>query len=180
MLELKGYITNLGKYNEGALIGKWITFPIEEDDLQEVLKEIECCYYDEEGEYINTGYEEFFFTDWDCDFDIDLGEYGNIDKLNELAETINNWADDEDLLKAACELWNIEYILNNSPDEYILYSDIHTDYDLGYYWINDSGCYNLDKMGNLVNYIDYESFGRDIRLESDGGFTKLGFVEYVG
>ena len=27
----RGYITNLGKYNEGELIGKWITFPITKD-----------------------------------------------------------------------------------------------------------------------------------------------------
>ena len=35
---LKIYITNLGKYNEGELVGKWVELPCE--DLDEVLKEI--------------------------------------------------------------------------------------------------------------------------------------------
>ena len=30
---LKGFITNLGKYNEGELVGEWVTFPIDEDEL---------------------------------------------------------------------------------------------------------------------------------------------------
>ena len=34
---MRGFITNLGKYNEGYLIGKWIDFPISEEELKEVL-----------------------------------------------------------------------------------------------------------------------------------------------
>ena len=34
---------------------------------------------------------------------------------------------------------------------------------------------NLGK--NLKNYIDYEGFGRDVRLESDGTFTDYGWIE---
>lgn len=37
---LNGYITNLGKYNEGKLVGKWIEFPITEEELEEVFEEI--------------------------------------------------------------------------------------------------------------------------------------------
>ena len=33
MSDIKGFITNLGKYNEGELIGEWIDFPIDEDAL---------------------------------------------------------------------------------------------------------------------------------------------------
>lgn len=179
-MEMKGYITNLGKYNEGILIGKYISFPIDEDELQEVLKEIGCCYYDEDGEYINTGYEEFFFTDWECDFDHNFGEYENIEKLNELAENLEAWEDEEEKFKAACEMWSFNEVVENSPDDYNLYSDVNTDYDLGYYWIEESGCYDLSKLGNLANYIDYEALGRDIRFESDGGFTNYGWIEYVG
>lgn len=35
---ISGYITNLGKYNEGYLIGEWINFPITDEELDEVLK----------------------------------------------------------------------------------------------------------------------------------------------
>jgi hypothetical protein len=59
----------------------------------------------------------------------------------------------------------------------VLHTDIQNEYDLGYYWAVESGCYDLEKMGNLANYIDYEAFGRDINLETDGGFTSYGWIE---
>jgi hypothetical protein len=174
-MEIKGFITNLGKYNEGELIGQWIDFPVSDDDLQEVLKNIGCCYYDEECEYINTGYEEFFFTDWETDFDDNFGEYESIEDVNEIAEKLAEW--DDDLFSAACEIWGINEILDDDPDDYYLYSDINNDYDLGYYWIEESGCYDTSTIGALANYIDYEGFGRDVRFESNGGFTSYGWIE---
>ena len=48
---------------------------------------------------------------------------------------------------------------------------------MGYYWAVESGCYDLEKMGHLSNYFDYERFGRDIAMETDGGFTTHGFIE---
>ena len=179
-MEIKGYITNLGKYNEGELVGKWITFPIDEDELNEVLKEICICHYDEDGEYIETGYEEYFFTDWESDFDNDFGEYVNIDRMNEIAESLQVWEDDSNLFTAACEIWNFEEVINHCPEDYKIYFDVINEYDLGYYWASESGCYDLSKMGNLENYIDYEAFGRDIAFETDGGFTSYGYIEYVG
>lgn len=174
-MKIKGFITNLGKYNEGELIGKWISFPVDDDDLQEVLEKIGCYYEDEEGNAHNEQYEEYFFTDWECDFEHGFGEYENIEEVNEIAEQIEEW--DEDTFNAACEQWGVKYIIDADPDDYILYSDINNDYDLGYYWAVDSGCYDLSSMGSLSNYIDYELFGRDIRLEADGDFTSYGWIE---
>lgn len=178
MLEFKGYITNLGKYNEGELMGEWVDFPISEDELNELYKRIGMNYIDEDGHEVITGYEEIFFTDWETDFKNNFGEYENIEALNELAEKMEDW--DEDLFNACSELWSIDEILNNGADDYYLYSDITTDYDLGYYWIEESGCYDLSNLGALSNYINYEAFGRDVRLESNGGFTSYGWVEYAG
>lgn len=165
---VKGFLTNLGKYNEGELIGKWIEFPIKEDELEEVFQEIG----------INDEYEEYFFTDWDCDFDHEFSEYESIENINTIVETINEW--DEDTFNAACEIWGLNYIIDNDPCYYNLYSDINDCYDLGYYWIVESGCYDLKNMGNLANYIDYESFGRDVEIEADGGFSSYGWIEYIG
>lgn len=179
MLTIKGFITNLGKYNEGELVGKWVDFPISEDELNEVLQEIGCKYFDYENEqYINEGYEEFFFTDWETDFDNNFGEYESIDNINELAEKLADW--EEDLFSAACEIWNVNEVLENDPDDYYLLVEVNGDYDLGYYWIEESGCYDLSNLGNLAYYIDYEKFGRDVRLETSGGFTRYGWVEYRG
>lgn len=77
---IKGFITNLGKYNEGELVGEWITFPIDEDELEEVFERIG----------IGDEYEEVFFTDWDCPFETGLGEYESIEAVNELAEELEH------------------------------------------------------------------------------------------
>lgn len=37
---ISGFITNLGKYNEGYLIGEWIDFPITDEDLAAALESI--------------------------------------------------------------------------------------------------------------------------------------------
>ena len=177
-MELKGFITNLGKYNEGELIGEWITFPIDEDGLNDVLKSIGCYYEDEEGNTHNEEYEEYFFTDWDCDFEYEFGEYEDIDFLNEVALNIQDW--DEDTFAAACEIWGFGVVISNDPGDYQLYSDVNNDYDLGYYWIVESGCYDLKQMGALANYIDYEAFGRDLTYDLNGGFSAYGWIEYIG
>ena len=42
------YIANLGKYNEGYLVGAWFTFPIDEEDVKEKigLNEQQMCIRD--------------------------------------------------------------------------------------------------------------------------------------
>ena len=37
---IEAYITNLGKYTEGELIGEWVEFPISSEQFQDVLKRI--------------------------------------------------------------------------------------------------------------------------------------------
>ena len=57
---------------------------------------------------------------------------------------------------------------------------MENDSDLGYYWIEESGAYDLESMGSLANYIDYERFGRDIRLDEGGTFSNVGYVRSNG
>ncbi len=64
--ELQAYITNLGLYNEGILKGAWVTFPLDEDESQEVLKSIGIGVENEFGEV----YEEYFFTDFEQSDDL--------------------------------------------------------------------------------------------------------------
>ena len=72
-MKIRGFITNLGLYNEGKLVGDWIEFPIEEDELEKVLKNID----------INEEHEEYFFTDWEID-DVwmDFGQYPDLGGKN--------------------------------------------------------------------------------------------------
>lgn len=171
---IKGFITNLGKYNEGELIGEWIEFPIDDDELQEVFERIGISDEPtEDGVY----YEEYFFTDWDCEIECNFGEYESIRNVNDFAEGLEAWEGEEDKLKAVCEIWSLEEAVEDGPNGWHLYSDIEDDEDLGYYWVEESGCYDTKSLGRLANYIDYEAFGRDIRFEVDGGHTDYGWVE---
>ena len=75
------FITNLGKYNEGELVGEWVKFPTTAEKLKEVFKRIGIGQKDDFGQT----YEEWFITDYDCYVDglySKLGEYENLDELN--------------------------------------------------------------------------------------------------
>ena len=74
---LGAFITNLGKFNEGEIVGEWINFPIKQEEFQKVLDRIG----------INENYEEYFFSDYDTNISgisDALGEYANAGELNYL------------------------------------------------------------------------------------------------
>lgn len=171
---LKIFVNTWGNYNEnGADGGRWIDLPMDEDELEELLEEIASSMNDNDPEWAIHDYE------WGDTFDGGkISENENISELNEYAqqlEALDKW--ELETYEAAVEYWGRKYVDIDDIDEYNLYSDIRDEYDLGYYWVHESGCYDLDKMGSLANYIDYEAFGRDINMESDGGFTSFGWIE---
>ena len=54
---ISAYVTNLGKYTEGELVGKWLDFPTTQTKINTVLKEIGID---------GTRYEEIFITDYEA------------------------------------------------------------------------------------------------------------------
>lgn len=176
------FITNLGKYNEGDLVGEWVHFPTTPEEMQDVFKRIGIGQKDDFGQ----PYEEWFITDYDCYvpglYDV-LGEYESLDELNYLASKIEELDKYEwETFNAAVEMGeytgSVKDLINltENLDCYNFYSDIHSDSDLGYYWIEESGAYDTEAMGRLSSYIDYEAFGRDIRLDEGGTFTDYGYI----
>ena len=88
------FITNLGKYNEGELMGEWVKFPTTAEELKEVFKRIGIGQKDDFGQ----PYEEWFITDYDCYVDglySKLGEYENLDELNYLASKLDEMSESE-------------------------------------------------------------------------------------
>ena len=71
------YIANLGKYNEGYLVGAWFTFPIDEEDVKEKIG-------------LNEQYEEYAIHDTD-NFPIAIGEYVSIEELNEIRDILSKF-----------------------------------------------------------------------------------------
>jgi Antirestriction protein (ArdA). len=173
----EAYITNLGKYNEGALVGEWVKFPTTYEELQKVFERIGI-----DGKQ----YEEWFITDYDCYVDgiyNVLGEHESLDELNYLATAIEAM-DQSDFERFEAAIEYGEYTsrvkdlinLTENLDCYDVYSDIRDNSELGYYYVHEAGIYDLDSMGQLANYIDYEFFGRDIALDEGGHFTDHGYI----
>ena len=178
------FITNLGKYNEGSLVGEWVKFPTTAEELKKVFERIGIGAKDDFGQT----YEEWFITDYDCYVDglYDLlGEYANLDELNYLASKLDDMSQDEyERFQAAMEIGDhtgsIQELINltENLDCYDIYPDIHDHDDLGRYYIEELDAMQVPE--HLRNYIDYEAYGRDIALEESGQFTDLGYVRDTG
>jgi len=168
------FVNTWGNYNEnGADGGEWITLPMDADELEETLEKIADNMGDHDPEWAIHDYE------WTCEWEgFEVSEYDNIEELNEYCERLAELSEYEGkVYAAAVEHYGRDYVDIDDLDEFNLYEDIRDNYDLGYYWAVESGCYDLSNMGHLSNYFDYESFGRDIAIEADGGFTSYGFIE---
>lgn len=73
---LKIALTNLEKYNEGELIFEWVDLPC--DDFTDALDRI-------------GNPEEYFISDYECEIPhVVIHEYDNLERLNELAEELED------------------------------------------------------------------------------------------
>ena len=105
MTVFEAYITNLGKYAEGQLVGETLKFPATTEEVQSLLKNIGVD---------GVLYEEFFITAFDGDvmglYDY-LTEYENLDELNHLAHLISELDSDEidDVRHAGSVVALVEY-----------------------------------------------------------------------
>ena len=165
------FITNLGKYNEGKLIGKWLDLPCK--DIESELASIGVSDEpDENGNY----YEEYFITDFENDYNYKVGEYDSLDNLNEIAEELENLDDyDREVVNAFIENGsNIEEALDGLRDgDYMVFSNCSDMTDVAYQYIEETGLIN-DIPEGLRNYFDYEAYGRDMSFEGTFIFTDNG------
>ena len=165
---LKIFISNLKEYNNGKIIGEWVSLPCE--DIKEVLDKIS-----------NNDNDELFISDYETDINgLKIGEYEDILQLNEIAEEIDNLSDDELLaLQAYLEQYNdIEQALEEvHQGNYRIYYNCDNMEDVAYQVVNDCGL--LDGVPEEVKiYFDYEAYGRDMDInrtfiQIDNSFVEL-------
>ena len=178
------FITNLGKYNEGELVGEWVKFPTTAEEMKEVFKRIGIGQKDDFG----NPYEEWFITDYDCYVDglyDKLGEYESLDELNYLASKLEEMSDSEYAqFQAGMEMGDhcgsLQEIINltENLDCYEIYPHIENYDDLGRYYIEELDAMQVPE--HLQNYIDYEAYGRDVAMDENGSFTDQGYVRDTG
>ena len=147
----EAYITNLGKYAEGQLVGETLKFPATTEEVQSLLKNIGVD---------GVRYEEFFITAFDGDvmglYDY-LTEYENLDELNHLAHLISELDSDEiETLEAALNKGDhtssVEDIINlvHNLDCYDLHPGVTDDETLGRIYVEDMEL--LDVPDNVLPY----------------------------
>lgn len=153
---MKIYLTNLGKYNEGELVGEWVELPAAQEELEKVFERIG----------INEEYEEYFITDYECDL-YEVGEYENIDKLNDIAERIKE-LDEEGSKVVKALIQKLDYTLDEAIDkvnsgDYMIYNDCENMTDVAYQVVEECG-YLENVPDNVARYFDYKSFGRELGI----------------
>jgi antirestriction protein len=179
-IPIKAFITNIGKYNEGELEGAWHKFPTTPEALAQTFENIGVDF---------NRYEEWFITSYETSVKgLSINEFESLDELNYLANKIDNLEEwDVEHLQAALRYdlgFNVTDTINlleeNNLECYNVLYDVESEYDLGYYIIEESGKFNTDNMGKLAGYLDYESYGRDVSINEGGRFTDKGYVCYSG
>lgn len=162
------FVTNLGKYNEGFLIGEWVSLPC--DDLQAVYKRIG----------INEHYEEMFISDYESDLELEIREYTNIDELNKVAKTLSELdGNSVDIINAY--LYH-GYDINEAIQEieagnYSFFPGCNDFSDLAYDMLENG--YFGDIPDNIRFYIDLEKLGQTIECEGTFYFSDAGCVEIL-
>ncbi|EOH56154.1 antirestriction protein ArdA [Enterococcus faecium EnGen0263] len=167
MEQMQIYIANLGKYNEGEQVGAWFTPPVDFDEVKERIG-------------LNDEYEEYAIHDYELPFEID--EYTPIEETNRLCSLVEDLEDTpigEVASKIQHAFFNSFEEMVEHVDDIICYPDCDDMSDVARYLIEETGSLG-EVPTHLQNYIDYESYGRDLELEGNFLVTNRGIFEYVG
>lgn len=140
-------------------VARCVLLPISSEEVAERFG-----YEGQEIEVTIDSIEEL--PDLDC-------ERLTLDLANEIAENVEDV--DEDLVLSFIESNSSDpkYLASAEFDDCNLYPDISTDRELGEYLVEEVGV-ELSKE-TLLRYIDYEKYGRDVRLEEGGSFVDKGY-----
>ena len=161
----EAYITNLGKYNEGRLVGETLKFPATTEEVQALLKRIGVD---------GVRYEEIFITSFDGDvlglYD-HLGEYESIDELNHLAHVLSD-LDQSDIEKFEAVIDSGEYTgsvhdlinLVQNLDCYDFYPGIDSEEALGRVYIEEMEMLDVpdDVLPYSPTWIDGKKHARNV------------------
>lgn len=172
---LKVFITNLSEYNNGNLIGEWISLPCDSSFLNQQIRKV----------LSTDDSEEIFITDWEWD-DItvfEIGEYDDPTKLNAKAYQLDQLSAYE--LEAVafliseniCSIDNIDDCKEKAYDVVIHRNKIMADiaYDRVKEYVGMSEVPSI-----ITNHIDYNSMGEEIKQNEYFVEDDNTIYEYMG
>ena len=162
-MDTRIYLTNLAKYNEGRLVGKWVDLPLTDEDLTRELHEV---LGDD---------EEYFITDYESP--IKIAEYENLVEFNNFVLQLEE-LDEYDQQKILYLIHVIGCTRKEALDKYedvIFYPDITLE-DVAIELVEEGIFGSL--ADTIKGYIDYEKLARDLSI---GGYheTENGTFWYL-
>ncbi len=172
----EAYVTNLGMYPEyGVEVGEYLKFPTNVEEVQALFSRIGID---------GIRYEEYFITNYESDvlglYD-HLGEYESLDELNYLAHLLEEMTPDElEKLEAVIDAGeytgSVKDLINltQNLDCFEFYPEVKDEEDLGRMYLLELDALQIPEY--LVDYIDYEAYGRDVRINEGGHFAPGGYV----
>lgn len=162
------FITNLGKYNEGELVGMWLNLPATAAEIAEAKKSIG----------LNDRYEEYFITDYESEKGVEVGEYSNIEALNEQAEKMAELDGYQlEILTALLDNYDFDEAMEIlESGDYCYYGGCDTMEDVARMEMEESGSiYSIPE--HLREYFDYEAYGNNLDTSGEFYGTENGYVE---
>lgn len=148
-MDVKLYVANLAKYNEGELVGKWLTLPMSLEELKERIR----CILGEDEEYTIHDYEGPF-----C-----IGEYEDIYRINDIATVIARY--DSRVVFALSEcLDNVDEVVRQlESGDYSVYFDVDNLSDVAANMVDEG--YFGPIPTPIACYIDNEKIARDLKMD---------------
>jgi len=164
---LKIYLTDLSAYNQGFLIGEWVSLPMDGDELKEKVSEILKKGSDECG--FNEEHEEFFITDYEFEGTqlFKVGEYENLDELNEKCEQLVDLSEDDQKKFS----YLIDYVGFSFDDALERYEDVSIYENTTLEQIAEDFIYETIDMDNIPdiikNNIDFKGIAYDFEISGE-------------
>ena len=178
---LKLFITDLAAYNNGFLVGEWVTLPLSGKELYLAIQQVL-----NEGEYLcqsDSMHEEIFITDYEwVGLELfNVGEYASPFDVNDDVGKVYELSDYQQRAVAFLLSEGITSEVDDAiekADDVVIHKNQNLE-DVAHEVLNE--CYGLDTLPPLiVNNIDYRGVARD--LDYDGTYWEIDgdVFEYVG
>lgn len=171
------FLTNLAQYNNGNLVGMWISLPTTTTTIKSALKKIGCGNNGDVSFYIN---DEYFITDVDMDLNLEIPEFVNIFSLNRVAEKIADLNIDPDILNAFLENgYTVQEAIEKAENgEYRYYYGCDDMEDVAEVIAEESGIFDgVPEMFRM--YFDFKSYARDLEIEGYFHESDYGIIEII-
>ncbi len=177
----KAYITPIDNQETA---GEWVSFPTTAEEIRDVFARL------------NIGPSSWQISNYQSyvtGIDYLIRDCNNLDELNFLAVKLDELSDDDiTFFNAVTEIGRHNDTLADAINLcdnlecYNIYPDIENDEDLGRYWMYHEANFDRDTLDELEDYINFESYGENVRYNEDGEFaascfvvrTNTGFTDY--